>query len=266
MPLKRKYGLIRDKADDGRDYRFAPSLQVVGQLPAKVDGDAYCPPRVDQGQEGSCTANGTLGAMGFLEILGAKSTYVQRSRQELYFKTRLAEGNQNEDAGGEIRDALRAAAKYGIAPESLWPYIPANLTKAPPPSVIKAGAGYKLGLYERVAQDALHVKAALAMRRPLVIGVTVYSSFEGSTPAATGIIPMPARNEQELGGHCLFVGGYDDEVQRVRGPNSWGLEWGDKGMFELPYDYLLDPNLCSDIWALKAVLIEASAPALALAA
>lgn len=253
---KRRYGLIPDKADDGRDYRFSPNLTFVHELPSVVDLDGECPPRMDQGDEGSCTANGTLGAMGFVEIDGGKSTYVQRSRQELYYKTRQAEGNEAEDAGAEIRDALRAAAKYGIAPESLWDYRPDHLTEAPPPAVVKAGAGYKLGLYERVRQDIDHVRAALAAHLPLVIGISVYESFEGAEAAKTGVIPMPdVAREKLLGGHCMFLDGYKDPVAHVRGANSWGTGWGDNGMFELPYAYLMDPHLCSDIWALKMVLI-----------
>lgn len=258
---QRKYGLIRDLADDGRDYRFSPPVETIAALPAELHADKICPPRMDQGSEGSCTANGTLGAMGLIEIkLYGDGGYVQRSRQELYYKTREQEGNTGEDAGGQIRDALRAAARFGIAPESLWPYTPVNLTREPPAEVIAAGAGYKLGLYERVQPDMDHIRAALAAGHPLVIGVAVYESFESQAVAKTGILPMPdTEREKCLGGHCLFLCGYSDQTQRARGSNSWGLGWGDKGMFEIPYAYLTNTDLCSDIWALKALALASAA-------
>ena len=35
--------------------------------------------------------------------------------------------------------------------------------------------------------------------------------------------------------------------------NSWGANWGDKGYFYMPYDYLLNANLADDLWALYTV-------------
>lgn len=75
------------------------------------------------------------------------------------------------------------------------------------------------------------MKACLTAGLPIVVGFTVYDSFESDAVAQTGDVPMPAPGEQTLGGHCVLVVGY---VVRSGRPvwvcrNSWGTGWGDGG-------------------------------------
>src|SRR6266702_898905 len=99
--------------------------------------------------------------------------------------------------------------------------------------------------YQRVDQSLAQMKGCLAAGSPIVIGFTVYESFESSAVAQTGDAPMPGPGEQVLGGHAVLVVGYDDATSRFRLRNSWGTGWGKKGYFTLPYTYLTDSNLSS---------------------
>ena len=47
--------------------------------------------------------------------------------------------------------------------------------------------------------------------------------------------------------------GYDDSQSRFIVRNSWDTDWGMKGYFTMPYDYL-DPakNLADDFWTIRA--------------
>jgi len=35
--------------------------------------------------------------------------------------------------------------------------------------------------------------------------------------------------------------------------NSWGTAWGKRGYASIPYAYILDANLCTDVWLISQV-------------
>ena len=55
-----------------------------------------------------------------------------------------------------------------------------------------------------------------------------------------------------MGGHAVMAVGYDDAQERFIIRNSWDTDWGMKGYFTMPYDYL-DPNknLADDFWTIR---------------
>lgn len=246
------YGWVKDQHDP-RDLTYSAPAPVIEQLPASVDlsTDAAMPPVWDQGQLGSCTAHGTLACFLWASNkLGVGDPML--SRLMLYYDTRALEGTVGSDSGGQIRDAIKAAAG-GVCPESMWPYDIDRFTVQPPPVARQAASANMAISYERVAQDARHMKACLAEGFPIDIGFTVYQSLESPEVASTGIVPMPQAGEQILGGHCVAVVGYDDATRRWKCRNSWGDQWGDRGSFYLPYEFLTDPQLASDFWVVRTV-------------
>jgi len=92
---------------------------------------------------------------------------------------------------------------------------------------------YKIAAYHRVV-SLVDLKTALADGYPVVLGIMVCESFESSQVEATGIVPLPKRGEQCLGGHAVLAVGFTDDAKRtgtgmVICRNSWGDNWGDKG-------------------------------------
>ena len=59
------------------------------------------------------------------------------------------------------------------------------------------------------------------MSYPIIFGITVWSSFESDTAAATGDVPLPGYDDSPLGGHALFAIGYDQPRQKIKFLNSW---------------------------------------------
>src|SRR2546422_117422 len=89
--------------------------------------------------------------------------------------------------------------------------------------------------------------------RPFIFGFTVYESFESPSVAQTGHAPMPGPTERAVGGHAVMAVGYDEASQTFLARNSWGEAWGIAGYFTMPYTYLVQPGLASDLWTIRLV-------------
>jgi C1A family cysteine protease len=242
---KKRYG-FRPDLPDQRDFRFE-SLQLKPTLHTSIDLRATCSPVKDQGQLGSCTANAFASAIEFLENKDKMTPDIYMSRLFIYYNERALEGTTRSDSGASLRDGIKSLVSQGCCPETEWPYIVSRFEIKPPNSCYTDGAKHIIQSYYRVI-TLNDMKTCLASGFPFVFGFTVYESFESNQVALTGIVPMPAHNEQVLGGHACMVVGYDDTTQRFLVKNSWGTSWGMKGYFTIPYAYLTNPNLASDMW------------------
>ncbi|MDJ0341060.1 C1 family peptidase [Streptomyces sp. H10-C2] len=259
-----RFGWVPD-LPDARDHIYSlPRLALVSS-PPRTDLRGSLPPVYNQGRIGSCTANAIAGAFEF-ELMRQQLPATTPSRLFIYYNERAVEGHVGTDSGAQIRDGIKSVATLGVCPETEWPYddTPAVSDGGPFPSGARAGkkpaAGcYKDALlstataYQRIVQDLDQLKGCLAAGFPFVFGFTVYSSFESPEVAKTGDAPLPASDDQVLGGHAVLAAGYDDTTQRFLVRNSWGPDWGQDGYFTLPYAYLTERGLSSDFWTLRLV-------------
>lgn len=251
MPRKIKHYGWRPDLPDQRDYIFA--LPAAITLPSAVDLRPQCPPVLNQGQLGSCTANAIASAYEFDQMKQKVAAPFVPSRLFIYYNERVIEGTVSHDSGATIRDSVKAVAHYGAPPETLWPYKITQFTVKPPAKAYTAGKKYEAVQYQRVNQTLAGIKTALAAGFPVVYGFSVYQSFESPQVAKSGIVPMPAAKEQMVGGHANMLVGYDDAASRFLSKNSWGASWGMAGYCTIPYDYLTNPKLATDFWVVRSV-------------
>ena len=247
-----RYGWLPDLPDQ-RDFRFISFRGMTKTLPRKVDLTPFCPPVVDQGQLGSCTANAIAAAHEFEQMKQDVRSAFLPSRLFIYYNERVLERTVNEDAGAMIRDGMKSVANQGVCPEAEWPYNVARFAAKPSPVCYKDALNHQVVSYQRVTQDLAQMRACLAAGYPFVFGFTVYESFESAAVAKTGKVPMPAQGESALGGHAVLSVGYDDASKRFIVRNSYGEGWGMKGYFTLPFQYLVSSDLASDLWTVRLV-------------
>jgi C1A family cysteine protease len=179
---------------------------------------------------------------------------VALSRLQLYYDERKIEGSVYSDSGAEIRDGIKSAAKVGVGPEALWPYKISKFKVRPPQKVYDAAIAFNALKYERVAVNTDHIKAALASGVPVVIGISLYDSFESDAVAKTGVLPMPdLHKEKMIGGHCMYAVGYGQHKGTFTVRNSWADDWGDRGDCYIPEAYLGSLKFGSDYWLIRGV-------------
>lgn len=242
------YGWLPDHPDF-RDFKYAVS--APRQLPASVDlrTTGFLPPVFDQETLGSCTANALASLFFFVDKKQTGLSFLP-SRLYVYYNTRKAENTVHMDSGAQIRTAIKSIIKEGACIEALWPYH-TSLFDSTPPAICYTNAKKHAATEYRSVRQNDDVKSVLAEGYPVTCGITVFDSFESEQVANTGIVPLPQTTESSVGGHAILLVGYDDTGFIAM--NSWGEDWGMKGFFKIPYDYIYSPDLAADFWTVKAV-------------
>jgi len=252
--ITRKYGYLKDPKDP-TDIRFRAvrSIEDNPIFPEKVSlRNRFKELPYDQGELGSCSAHAATGIFTYEHGGGPYS------RLALYYWERELEGTIDHDSGAYLRDAIKVLNAKGIGLEEHWPYDISKFTVQPPPIELQEGALNKITQYFSLDDgDANDYRQCLVDGYPFMLGIQIFQSFESDSVARTGVVPMPSQYENCLGGHAVAVIGYDENFQgmgrryyEVR--NSWGVDWGDRGHFWIPGEYLENNQLGTDAWTIRS--------------
>lgn len=217
--------------------------QLVASAVPDESGLYELPERTDISNQltlGSCAAN--AGADVWELIM--PNPVVQVSRLGLYWLARNYHAQTDVDAGTYIRYVFDAVSRYGLCPESEWPYDPSKVFYQPPIDAFVVGSANLIHSYYEIRakdEDRLdQMDAALYSDCPIVFGTGVnedFISFFHAPYAHTVIWTPPSRIK---GYHAMVVVG-----RRVRNGrrqykirNSWGRTFGVAGYTWFDQSYM----------------------------
>lgn len=216
---------------------------IKNPLPERVSLEAYAPTRRNQGRQGSCVA--WASAYGARSILYAQQANVNPDQAAfspafLYNQIGL-EGCQ----GSYILRAMETMNQVGAVPYNDFPYDENDCSTQPQQYQLKKASDFRIKGFNRLSKngddykvDMLAIKQNLAQKAPVVIGMMVGGSFMQPMMGQKVWIPEPSDYEMSgFGGHAMCVIGYDDYLEggAFQIMNSWGEEWGEKGIAWVRY-------------------------------
>lgn len=226
-----------------------------GQRPEYVDWREYCPPVDDQRQLAASSVHACLGMVQYFERR-AHGRQIQPSRLFVYKNARRLL-HWTGDCGASLRATLKAIRRFGLPPESLWPYCDENLDQEP--DAFAYNFVDESGMLSYVRIDARNIQGPLVLEAACALlagGFCFVLGFPLSDPVdRSPMLSYPTLLDSWHGGHAVLAVGYDDRL-RIRSDkgallvrNSWGGEWGEAGYGWLPYAYVRE-GLAVDLWTI----------------
>jgi C1A family cysteine protease len=213
---------------------------------------------LDQGGLGSCVAQAATQAIRMRDraALGPASVPPLGSRLFAYYASRAHHHAQAYDTGTNYRSMFSGLARFGLPPESTWPYDDsarpgARFAKMPATDAFRLAADARrrieyLRVYDAGYARVEVVKSAIAAGHPVCFGLDVTEAFmdEAFDPTA----PLPPLDGTPVGGHAMLLAGYDGDSFRCL--NSWGRSWADGGTCLLSADLVIAQ--ARDLWIVIA--------------
>ena len=255
-PPGRKLGYRRDprKAPGETLDRDAKVKLRSGPVPASSDNSKLLVDILDQGNLGSCVANGCFQAIRGSHVKQGVENPVLGSRLYGYWFARSYTHDTASDSGTFLRNFFAAINKFGFPPESLWPYYDDDHSFAIQPNTAAVKAAFDQHapteysrIYSTGGDRIDDIKRALGAGFLVPFGTLVSTAFTETSPDTTPI--MPPIGLSIAGGHCMVIVDHVGNIFRIC--NSWSKNWGVAGCCYFDAEYL-EWDQTDDLWIVES--------------
>lgn len=212
----------------------------------------------DQGATSSCVGQSIGTAIDTrLRKLGKWDAPLSSSQAIYTFGralSRLSKDESLQDGGTFPRNAMKGLKDWGVPTEQRWPFDPSHINDELPWDVMQAASANCLQAWWRIdsmgKERVEDICQALEKGYPVVFGTDIDQAFmdhSGTKPVGT-----PDRSKI-VGGHMMCLVGYTTEnsARVLRGVNSWGIGWGDRGFYWATEGFIMDPA-AGDFYVIQA--------------
>lgn len=220
---------------DYRDRWYEPTLAPLRPV--------FDPPKsshiLDQGEEGACTGFGLAAVVNLLHKQQGRDVRV--SARMLYeMAKRHDEWKGTGYEGSSCRGAIKGWYHMGVCSEKLWP---ATAKEGTDMTIARAkdARAHTIGAYYRIRKNIVDMHAALNEVGAVFASADVHA---GWMDPKQGRIKYSKTLE---GGHAFAIVGYNDQGFFVQ--NSWGDDWGKKGVALWSYEDWTDH--VGDAWVVQ---------------
>ena len=246
-----KCGLRRDSQDE-RDVCMPMNFEYI-DLPTEFTLKDKIKSIFNQLDVNSCSANAVS-----KQIKLAGNLDYSPSRLFIYYNSRLVENEYNKrsisDNGVNLRSVMKSLMKFNFLDEKDYPYkIPSMVNVQPAEEYYKLADGNKtyISQYRKLIPNLYNMKYILSkLNLPIVCGIAIYDNFE-KLETNNFIVPYPLYTSKLLGYHACLIVGYSETNKTFELLNSYGPYFGNCGFFYLTENWILNNDLCFDMWCIE---------------
>lgn len=236
-----------------KDVCFSASPFVSSSAVVSISLKKYFKPTSHQYQLSSCVANAAADTIE-AEICRSRnlspSDVQDMSRLFIYYNARnnTTPPSAHMDKGTFISLAFDSISRYGVPPESIWPYDASKVSTRPSILAYRKAMSNRFARYYSINSSGKErtkdIVKSLNSGHPVVFGTAVDAAFlKISGHAVTG----PPSNP--IGQHAMVVTSWNSAMNAFEVRNSWGEEWGNGGYSWLTASYM-ESSMTEDLWIL----------------
>jgi C1A family cysteine protease len=224
---------FRPEPENPRHWGFEEMLRPVMAPPnsyGDVDLRLWATPVLDQGRTNSCVAHAVVSALGLKLTQQSGDSPVSLSRMAVYYLGRelMDPPECQVDQGLYISFAFDVLRRFGVPPESAWPWDETKLHTPPSWKAMRKAYEHKIRAYYKILSGGPDrvsaVVECLQAGYPVVFGTTTGMNWHLYKKGDVLTLPDTVR-----GRHATVLVGFQDG--KFIGQNSWGPDWGMDGFY-----------------------------------